>query len=324
MKDKAKDTPYCGASEAKIRAAKPKLHRKNWEHLLNFITERYSIYKKREQDLPAPWTEDEVLQHYKFTNVRREHDRTTIWVIKNIINNPKLSYEDKLIRTVMFRLYNKMETASGIGMHEPTFSIEDMESMLYDFPEGYVYYTDAFYTSGTKMGIRMDFPDRSMPVMPLLFGKRMRDEEDVLRQVEHWTTPEDAIRWLRKHRGIGEFISYQIWVDWTYIKEFPFSENHYVLAGPGCKRGLKTIIIDPDGMNWSEQMFWLRDNIERIFKKIDSTFDVDELFDNLPEHDRVLNVMSLENCMCELSKYIRAVNGTGRPRVKYKPRRKSI
>jgi hypothetical protein len=29
--------------------------------------------------------------------------------------------------------------------------------------------------------------------------------------------------------------------------------------------------------------------------------------------------MSLENCFCELSKYIRAITGTGRPRKKYVP-----
>ena len=28
--------------------------------------------------------------------------------------------------------------------------------------------------------------------------------------------------------------------------------------------------------------------------------------------------MVIENCMCELSKYVKAVNGTGRPRNKYK------
>ena len=46
-------------------------------------------------------------------------------------------------------------------------------------------------------------------------------------------------------------------------------------------------------------------------------YNPEKLFSDLPEYDREMNVMSIENCMCELSKYIKAVNGTGRPRNKY-------
>ena len=48
-------------------------------------------------------------------------------------------------------------------------------------------------------------------------------------------------------------------------------------------------------------------------------YDPYKLFSDLPIYDRCINVMSLENCMCELSKYIKAVKGTGRPRNKYTP-----
>ena len=99
----------------------------------------------------------------------------------------------------------------------------------------------------------------------------------------------------------------------TYIKEFPFSENEFVVAGPGCKKGLDYIFKDYDGMTSEEALFWLRDNIDFVF-----SWDPKALFSDLPEHDRCLNIMSLENCMCELAKYIRTIEGTGRPRVKYK------
>jgi len=47
--------------------------------------------------------------------------------------------------------------------------------------------------------------------------------------------------------------------------------------------------------------------------------DLETLFDHLPKHDRCLNVMMLENSMCELQKQTKAKRGTGRPRNKYKP-----
>ena len=42
------------------------------------------------------------------------------------------------------------------------------------------------------------------------------------------------------------------------------------------------------------------------------------MFSDLPEGERTINVMSLENCFCEISKYLKAHYGTGRPRVKYR------
>ena len=83
-------------------------------------------------------------------------------------------------------------------------------------------------------------------------------------------------------------------------------------------------------MNYAECMFWLRDAINNYpislfsaddLSEFDDGFPVYEpmrLFSDLPKYDRKMNVMSIENCMCELSKYIKAVNGTGRPRNKYK------
>ena len=41
------------------------------------------------------------------------------------------------------------------------------------------------------------------------------------------------------------------------------------------------------------------------------------LFQDLPEEDRFMNVMSIENCLCEFSKYHKVLTGTGRPRQTY-------
>lgn len=45
-----------------------------------FIEAREAIRLKRERGEPAPWTQDPILQRYSFTNVKREHDRTTRWI----------------------------------------------------------------------------------------------------------------------------------------------------------------------------------------------------------------------------------------------------
>jgi hypothetical protein len=50
------------------------------ERLLDFIFERESIRIKREAGERRPWTACPILRDYRFTNIRREHDRGTVWL----------------------------------------------------------------------------------------------------------------------------------------------------------------------------------------------------------------------------------------------------
>ena len=76
-------------------------------------------------------------------------------------------------------------------------------------------------------------------------------------------------------------------------------------------------------MSAEELIFWLRDNWEALNqyntqKGNKHTVNPKILMEDLPEDDRRMNVMSLENCMCEFSKYYKTKNGIGRPRQKYR------
>jgi hypothetical protein len=51
--------------------------------LLDFIHARHSIYLKKKEGLPAPWTDDLILQKHRFTNIYRELDTTTQWIAEN-------------------------------------------------------------------------------------------------------------------------------------------------------------------------------------------------------------------------------------------------
>ena len=49
------------------------VNRENIERFFYWINERHNIYVKRRASTPAPWTEDEILRKYKFTNPFREN-----------------------------------------------------------------------------------------------------------------------------------------------------------------------------------------------------------------------------------------------------------
>ena len=116
MKNKERDTPYCGVREDVIYNAVPVLNWENVYHFKKFVIDRYKIHTRKDiKRLPAPWTKNPVLQEFKFTNVRREHDKQTQYLIDNIVRNEHLSLEDKIVNCFMFRCWNNWDTLKAFG-----------------------------------------------------------------------------------------------------------------------------------------------------------------------------------------------------------------
>lgn len=367
MLTKNRDKKYCSVNRNKIDRAVPVLDWDSVYHFKTFVIDRYRVHKRKDvKKLPAPWTKNPILQEYKFTNVRREHDRQTKYLIYNITNNLSLTLEDKIVNSVLFRAWNNWNTLKDFGFPYPAQGLYNPEfkdalrpryEALAEKDPDRLWYNNAYNQGGTKCawkfahGNRLSRPykfgdedemgdpeyedyERAIPLRPLHIGVWM-GEDHVVDKLLKAEDQLEAFEILKTMRGFADFLAYQVFVDLTYIEEFPFSENEFTIAGPGCKKGLDYIFIDRDGMTYEECIFWLRDNINttdyNLFNN-DKLYDIEEekgyvhkeydaywLFNDLPEYDRCMNVMSLENCMCELSKYIRVVRGEGRPRCRYKP-----
>lgn len=327
MKNKPADTLYCGVNKKRIKKAQPVLNERNLLYLYNFIKRRYVIHLRKDVlKKDPPWTTDQVLRDFRFTNIRREHDKESKWVIEHITSNPELSYEDKLLNVILFRLYNKHETAELISMPfkfsetpdwNPEWYRSLFEAALVEDPKR-VFFTAAFHTVGMKNTLKRVTGESYAPMRILKFIKILINE-GLVDDIKACTNQQEVYQTLTDYNGIGRFLAYQFYVDMTYIAEFPFSENEFTVAGPGCVMGLNYLFEDRDGMSYEECLFWLRDNLDRLFvEELGKDWDAKRVFWDLPEEDRCFNVMSLENCFCELSKYIRAKDGTGRPRKRYK------
>jgi hypothetical protein len=213
-------------------------------------------------------------------------------------------------------LINKSETVKIFGVLDfDELDFDLIKRQLKGFAEknsDYVYFSSAFFMSGPKVVYNKFFgKDGNMVIKMIRLVEKYYGEE-ILDGVKEAESQFEVYSALRKFQGFGEFLAYQIFVDFSYVKDFPFSENEFTVAGPGCKKGLELIFDDFDGLNYEEALFWLRDNEETVFGE-----KFGELFSDLEKFDRCLNVMCLENCMCEISKYIRAKTGTGRPRNRY-------
>lgn len=377
MKTKPRDEEYCGVREHKIESAKPTLDWDSVYHFRTFVIDRYNVHKRKDvKELPAPWTKNPVLKEYKFTNVRREHDRQTRYLLNNITHNPELTLEDKIVNSFLFRAWNNWYTVRDFGFPysaEEIYSsdLKDKIRPIYDNlatqEPNRLWYNNAYNQGGTKCAWK--FAEADLRSVPYKFGdeKKMGDDQypdyepaiplrpfhvgvwlgraHIVDKLLKAKNQQEAFEIIKTVRGFADFLAYQVFVDLTYIEDFPFSENEFTVAGPGCKRGLDYIFIDKDGMTYEECLFWLRNHIgyyDKGYNVIDDKYSLfdegpelakleeekgyphreynpNKLFNDLPAFDRYLNVMSLENCMCELSKYIRTVRGEGRPRNHYKP-----
>lgn len=351
MKVKEHDVLYCGVREEVIRNAMPTLNWENVYHFKTFVVDRYRVHKKKDvKKLSAPWTKNPVIREFKFTNVRREHDRQTRYLIDNIIKNDELTLEDKIVNCFMFRAWNNWDTLKDFGfpysakkLYNPKLKekVRPVYLKLAAGDPGRLWWSNAYNQGGTKMA--WSYPEMDLSLVrenetkkeelidlrPFHVGMWL-GEYSIVEKLLSAKNQQECFEVIKSIKGFADFLAYQVFVDLTYIPEFPFSENEFVVAGPGCKRGLDLIFEDKDGMTYEECMFWLRDAINDCSIPLFSTSDLDEfddgmpiyepmkLFSDLPKYDRKMNVMSIENCMCELSKYIKAVNGTGRPRNKYK------
>lgn len=332
MRTKKGDVKYCGVRKKTIQFADPKLKKGRMNLFSYFVQERYKIHLRKDvSKKPKPWTRDPVFQQYRFTNVRREHDRETRWVIEHITSNPDLCYADKLLNCILFRLFNKHETSELISQpipfHEHEPSEWNPESYRHLFKEALeedperVFFTGAFMTAGlranTKRYLPEEDPENDMNMRMLWFMK-YAIQKGIIRQILRCKSQNEVVDALCSYSGIGKFLGYQIFVDFTYIKEFPFSENEYTIAGPGCVAGLEELFEDRDGMTWEECLFYVRDNWTYLNQDTVYGFNPGDVFTDLDTKDRFMNVMSLENCFCEFSKYVKARHHKGRPRQRYK------
>lgn len=323
MLNRPSDILYCNVDKDKIKNAKLLLNKENLKYFYEWFTERYKIHIKKDiGGLNPPWTTDPVMLKYRFCNVRREHDKESKWLIKNICLNNEISYENKLLNIILFRLFNKSSTFEIFGplnFEKIDYSeiMEKIAKYRREKPE-YIFFSNAFFTSGQKVAANKLFPKEKDLVLKIIMLVEKYFKEGILEKIKSSQNQLAVFNCLKGLRGIGNFLAYQIFVDFTYIPEFPFSENEFVVSGPGCVKGLKLLFEDFDGLNYEEALFWLRDNQFSILSEFG--YNPQVLFNDLPEKDRKFNVMSLENCMCELSKYVRAIKGEGRPRVLYKIR----
>lgn len=271
--------------------------------LFAFIHERQEIYQRRLTGAPKPWTQDPILQQWRFCNVYRELDTVTIWIRKNW-REPHKSDSDLWFGMVVARLLNLPSSLEAIGYPVP-WRADRFKKILQNrkaagmtiFSGAYMIHADAVET-GLKTDYLADFV--LTPMWKNRSENRFGVEQDSL---AYWHER------LMYNRDMGSFMAGQIIADAKYEGKAKKATDWWTWAapGPGSMRGLNRVYGgEPTkpwkGNSWATALQMLQVEIDPLMHEAD-----------MPR----LHAQDLQNCLCEFDKYERVRLGEGRPKQKY-------
>lgn len=278
-----------------------------------FAAKRQDIFFNRLGGLKYPWTDDQILSKYKFTNVYRASDRVSQYLIKNVIYKGDQSAEEVFFRILLFKLFNKIETWEFLerrlgAISFSDYSYEKYERILLDAViSGKTIYSGAYIMASGKsyFGHNMKFKNHLCLIELLM-------KNEVPQKITGYRKMEDVYNLLRSFPSIGSFLAYQYTIDINYSNLTSFDEMEFVVAGPGSKDGISKCFLNKGQFSDEDIIRYVADNQHAEFEKRGIKFK--DLW------GRPLQLIDCQNLFCEVDKYARIAH----PEITGNSKRKRI
>ena len=282
------------------------------EPLWYWINRRHNIYLRRKAGDPWPWTNDKILQDYRFCNVFRELDTVTKWIDVNW-RKPFATHPNLWFAMCLARQINWPETLAEIGFPEK-WNPERVRKILNKRKiNGKQVYTGAYIiTAGGRSIPKIDYTIDHV-LTPLYRTPHVPNSISACAHTMHGL--QDTHKFLMQFQGFGPFMAYEVVTDlrWTHYLRNARDIMSWANAGPGAKRGLNRIWGRPHRSSLSQEQ--ALDEMQRLLKM--SQHDCGGRRPLLP-HVPALEMRDIEHSLCEVDKYLRVKNGQGKPRSKYR------
>lgn len=289
-----------------------------------FAAERQEIFFNRFREDNPPWTHDEILQNHKFTNVYRASDRVSQYLIKKVIYGGNYSPDDLFFRIMLFKTFNKVETwellEGNFGeIHESEYNFDQYDRVLTNaLRKGDRIYSGAYIMASGRNTFGYSLKHQNHLRLIELMMK-----ENVSRRILEIKTMAEVFDLLISYPTIGRFLAYQYCIDINYSEITNFSENEFVVPGPGASDGLKKCFEDFGDFTETDLIRLVTETQENEFKRLDIHFK--DLW------GRSLQLIDCQNLFCEVGKYARVahpeiegVSDRKRIKQKFKPSRDRI
>jgi hypothetical protein len=262
-----------------------------------FARHRHQTYLNRRDGKPLPWTLDPILQRYRFTNVFRELDATTIWFAKNL-RNPLRNSIEVLPATVVFRWFNRITTGEVIKKDKNYLSPAKLRKAIAKLKPPYV--TSAYMIFTTSLHDRL-----------IAAGLEPTKVNGVVMAIEIWydkhkdwrkfkcRTIEETCAWV-KSECLGDFMAYEISTDLVHTALLDHAPDIMTWAnfGPGASKGLERL-AGKDAPQLAVAKVLLRLSRNKKY---------------WPQEWPDWTMREVEHTLCEWEKYTRTKLGEGKPK----------
>ena len=268
-----------------------------------WIRERHNVWNRRQVGQKKPWTDDEVLQQYFFTNPYRENDKTTVW-FREKIREPFRECYEVLFATVAFRWFNRIETGEALLATES----EDGFSIL-------VLWNRKRALATLR---RLKNPFTGAFMIPAVPGTKKiehvcdclkpfwKDRLDLASEIEEGQSLEKAHKLLTLYPYMGDFMAYEVVTDLrhTILLDQATDINTWANPGPGCRRGLKRLLGLPLKKSNAAGVPKVKNELKLMRRLLAKSRN---RLAGLPP----LEMREIEHSLCEWDKYERALWGDG-------------
>jgi len=279
-----------------------------------FAAERQEIFFRRFLNAPPPWTNDPILAKHKFTNAYRAADRTSQFLIRNVIYRGDQAPEEAFFRCILFKIFNRvstwelLEAALGEVCHS-SYSFRRYDQILRKARgRGERIFSAAYIMPSHASG----FTDRSKHRNYLRLLERMIIDKVPSRLLE-LNSMASAFELLRSYPLMGNFLAYQFVMDINYSTITNFSEMEFVVPGPGARDGIYKCFGTTGDFAEADVIRLMAERQEEEFARLGLAFR--SLW------GRRLQLIDCQNLFCEVSKYARLAHPeipgiSGRTRIK--------
>lgn len=280
---------------------------KEASQFFDFVNLREHIRIAKETGAPQfMWTQDPVLQAFRFCNVFREDDCTTRY-FKKTVRGPMREDNGILLTTLAWRWFNRIETCSRLTLREwRELDTDNMRAALRDCSP---------LVTGAYL---VKTPNGMSKLEGILW---------CIEQAKKWWRPfvpwcafdvslEAVHQQLMEIPFLGRFMAYEIVTDLrhTYLLEDAHDINSWASAGPGACRGVSRVLYGrPDAVAYGPAsgqqtaLSVMRELLAASRERWDWP-------------DRPWEMREVEHTLCEYQKYRTAQEG-GRLKRRYVPLR---
>lgn len=297
-----------------------------FKYYFYFIQERMDIFWNKRDVNSNILTNDSILIDNKFTNVYRACDRVSQYLIKNVIygHQTGLNEKDILLRILMFKIFNKIDTWEYLERNMGTisasnFKLKQINALLSKRISETPIFSNAYMMTGThsKYNHLKYKHEKWLQMLKTEFL-----DAGTFEKIIEAKSMEQVYQILRNISFLGDFLAYQYTIDMNYSPVLNFSEDSFVKAGIGAIRGIKKCFEPLGKSSFEDAIKYTQDNFDTLQVKYGFT-DFRDLWGRKPQ------LIDLQNCFCETDKYLRAkmpelMVDNKRIKQKYKPSKESI